>query len=861
MSSNARKTANFPDAENKLQAATKKSLFERQRAEAEAKRLKEEAETKAVYEDFVKSFDDEDDAPAGSGFERPGRYGGPPPPQRRQFAGGVGMGVPSGPSPGRGYGGGGGQSGRSSGPGSLGPPPSSLNKKRTFDGFQQHQRRDDRSLLAFDDHEAARETKRVFQTSDDEDEDTGRAMDRGEEKAVAKPTLRLASLPPGTSPAVIKALIPATLTVDSVHFLPPSGPGPMSEKKSTSAIVTLAKDTPANDIDTTVNQLQNRYLGFGYYLTLHRHLSSAAISSNSLPTTTGGGNQTSHPFGAKPVSVAPPAGRGAPPPPHHNSRFAPPTSYGPPIPNLSNGPLLHVPVQPPSSIKTLKAIHKTIESLLTHGPEFEALLMTRPTVQKSEHWAWLWDARSAGGVYYRWRLWSILTSSKAKGRYIPLFEGSSAWKAPEKETLPWEYTTQLSEFVEDSEYNSSEEDDSDNEASRRPPPVVAVGDGSEEGNAYLTPLAKAKLTHLLARLPDSTSLLRKGDVARITAFAISHAGRGAEEVVNMLVANIIHPYAFTSANPSYRDRNKVKTTTDGDGDEEAEKEEENRDHSSAQLIALYLISDILSSSSTSGVRHAWRYRSTFETALKNFNVFASLGRLERKLKWGRLRAEKWKRSVGNLLGLWEGWCVFSQDAQEGFRKEFENPPLTEDEKKEEEMRDAEKEANKVKNKWKAVDEASANAAVTTTAAADNDEDDEDVDGVPMEEDDEDIDGVPMIDEDIDGVPMVDEDEPHLDGDPMEEDTDIPAPRDESPPRPPPPAKQGLPSVEAMKKRVAEALERKSGGATSNGSSKDSNKEPPPPPILAGQAGTTTTATVKRQQRPTAADMFADSDDE
>jgi U2-associated protein SR140 len=55
-----KKIAEFPDVDSKLQAPTKKSLFERQKAEAEAKRLREEAETKAVYEDFVKSFDDED---------------------------------------------------------------------------------------------------------------------------------------------------------------------------------------------------------------------------------------------------------------------------------------------------------------------------------------------------------------------------------------------------------------------------------------------------------------------------------------------------------------------------------------------------------------------------------------------------------------------------------------------------------------------------------------------------------------------------------------------------------------------------------------------------------------------------------
>ena len=50
----------FPDIGNKLTAPTKKFIFERQKAEAEAKRQREQEETAAVYEDFVKSFDDEE---------------------------------------------------------------------------------------------------------------------------------------------------------------------------------------------------------------------------------------------------------------------------------------------------------------------------------------------------------------------------------------------------------------------------------------------------------------------------------------------------------------------------------------------------------------------------------------------------------------------------------------------------------------------------------------------------------------------------------------------------------------------------------------------------------------------------------
>ncbi len=367
-----KKIVEFPDVENKLQAPTKKSLFKRQKAEAEAKRLREEAETKAVYEDFVKSFDDEDDIPAHSagfgqdGGSRLGGFSGAPP--KRHYSSGPGMGAPSGPAAGRTFGTFGDRGGKlGSGPGSLGPPPSSMNKKRTYEGFSQNPRREERGLLAFDDYEPEeRPAKRALNLSDEEDERA--SAGREEERAAPKPTLRLASLPPGTSPAVIKALIPPNLTVDAVRIIPPSGPSVYSERKSMSAIVTLAKDTPANDIDTAVNGLQNRYLGYGFYLTLHRHLSSAVISSTTAASALGG-SSASQPFGAKAVDIGA-AQRGQPPPTHQRG-FAPPTSYGPPGPQFNrSGPLLHVPVQAPRDIKELKLIHKVIESLLTHGPEF-----------------------------------------------------------------------------------------------------------------------------------------------------------------------------------------------------------------------------------------------------------------------------------------------------------------------------------------------------------------------------------------------------------------------------------------------------------------------------------------------------------
>lgn len=686
--SSTKKIAEFPDVEAKLQKPSKQSAFERQRAEAEAKRKREAEETAAVYEDFVKSFahDEGDDAFHGSRHassrfgsgapERPAFGSGTP------FGGGTGkrhFGVPAGAS-------------LKSGPGSLGPAPSSFGKKRPYDGFQRDSD-EGRGRLGFDDRDRDSGTlpvAKAFEASDDEADIA--TANRAEEKAISKPTLRLANLPPGTSPAVVKALIPASLTVENVKIVPPSGPSG-TERKSTAAIVTLSKETPATDIDNAVSALQNRYLGFGFFLSLHRHLSSAAISSGltTLPSSTA----VSYPFGARKVEEGP--GKPSHQPMGHGRAYAPPSSYAPVVGGpLNRSGILHVPVHAPRDIKQLRMIHKVIESVLEHGPEFEALLMSRPDVQRDEKWAWIWDARSEGGIWYRWRLWEIVTgsqSSKGKLEYVPLFEGSHAWKKPGRR-LAFEYTTDVDGFISDSDYNSSDDEEFEDEQARQ-------GDGVDQEDTFLNPIEKFKLAHLLARLPTTLSKIRKGDIARITAFAITHASRGADEIAAMIVSNIEHPFAYTSANPEHKQEKKDKEGMEEDSRDTSPAPEDKApsdalDLSSARLLALYVISDILSSSSTSGIRHAWRYRQLFEAELRGRKTFELLGSMADKLNWGRLRADKWKRSVGLVLSLWEGWCVFPVETHEFFVRTFENPPIL---KKETNEAEAERKAGR----WKTVE--------------------------------------------------------------------------------------------------------------------------------------------------------------
>ncbi|KAI9889416.1 MAG: hypothetical protein M1814_005352 [Vezdaea aestivalis] len=794
---------NFPQLNTKLAAPSKKSLFERQKAEAEAKRQREEAETAAVLQDFVKSFEDDDDGfstrPSAfrsdnPGFERssgpPKRHYTGPPGGGRSAIGGARVGIPI------------------SGPGSLGPFPPSLSKKRPHDGdYEGPLRKPDVAAVA------------VFQASDDEDETSREIAD----KAAPKPTIQLSSLPPGVSMAVIRALIPSGLNVDNIRIAPTMSSS-SNERRSTSAIVTFAKDTPASDIDATVNLLQNRYMGWGYRLVLSRYLSSAALNVGG-PTPVGRSSNTSNlPFGAKTAPLAPLGSMNRAPPPAsiHRGGYAPPTTYS--TPNTGQP---QVTVKPPSDLKQVRLIHMTVESVINHGPAFEALLMSRPEVQTEERWSWIWDARSDGGVWYRWRLWEIMSGlcqrsikSRAPVPY-EVFDNGPPWVAPAK-PLRFQYSTKLESFISDSEYDSSEDDASDDESHNRPglrdnpnlTDLNAIGTNQGDEKAYLSPFHKAKLAFLLARLPTSISKLRKGDVARVTAFAVRRAGEGASEVVEMIVANVLHPFAHTSANPEREDEDAGGDEAGSDAENQEKEADAPVDRSTTQLVGLYIISDILSCSSTSGVRHAWKYRQLFEAALGSHQVFETLGRLEKSLKWGRLRAEKWRRAVGALLSLWEGWCVFPAKAHGRLVQGFQDPPLSGAERAEVEKREKD-EAKAKEKRWKAVD----GAARPTPAAGPGaySVGAEDVDGEAM---DDDLDEQEM-DENLDGASMEESDD-----DPMDDDTDRHA---------------GLNLAEANIANDRDGLE--------GDEIKDGNAE-----------GSANFKEVPRnRQRPRAEDMFADSD--
>ncbi len=886
-------TTAFSDLSNKLSnPPSKKSLFERQKADAEAKRLREEKETAAVYEDFVKSFDhnDENDellAAVGHGGSGRGGFGGG---RGGAFGGGGGLGKRhftarggknSGPGslgPGPGM--------RSSGPGSLGPVPPAGGgfraQKRPFNEYGRDRDPDrDRShgMFSYNDHDrtssgapSSLDAVAAFRTEEDEEHETSI------EKAAPKPTLHLSSLPPGTSPAFIKSLIPtSSMTVEQVRVMPSNKPSQFTaDRKSTSAIVALPTDTPANDIDALVSQLQNKYLGLGFYLSISRHLSSAALGPGGVTAPLS--SLTNLPFGARTVPQYSNLSRGAPPPGLGGYRggYAPPANYDSSTPYSQRGraPPTQVTVNPPSDLKQLKLIHLTLEALLTHGPGFEALLMSRREVQRDEKWAWLWDARSRGGVYYRWRLWAVSTDADVRGRRGAngaqfVFENSTQWIPPQT-GLKFEYTTKMEDFIEDEAYDSSDEEDYDDDARnqrRRRADQLAEGIGGGvdaitadvDGTGYLNPLAKAKLIHLLARLPDSNTKLRRGDVARVTAFAIEHAGEGADEVASIITANVHRPLCFTAANPERQEHQQQQPAATAAAEDESEEHTkphfaattgERKDTTPASLVALYTISDILMSSTTSGVRHAWRYRALFEASLKQQKIFEYLGRVDRELGWGRLKAEKWKRSVQTLLGMWEGWCVFPGSSQEGFVEGFVNPPGLKEEREKGGQEAEEEERRKGKlvgsggGKWKSVEDGA--GAASGFNDEDRDAEMEDVDGsaMPNQDEDAELDGEPMLDDEALMMGTTDQD---LDGEPMLDSSD-----EEAVPLPPPQQQQ----QSAEKPTAVEQQDENVIPASESESMLDATNRVPDPHTKQKQVP----APAKRQ-RPKAVDMFANESDE
>ncbi|KAI5242339.1 hypothetical protein E4T43_04811 [Aureobasidium subglaciale] len=701
----------IPDLSTKLNAPKKVSVFEKQRQEAEAKRIREEAENRAALREFEDSFadEDEDDFVAQVAAGR-SAYGG----SRVGDGGGYARGAPM----------------KSSGPGTLGPPPGpapmSLKRKRELEQERERERRQ-------------------------------RDNRPSPEAVVKRPTMLLSSLPRNTTEATIRRLLPKNLKLDDMAF------ATSFTGHSLTAVVALSPDTASSDIDSAVNALQQKYLGFGAYLNISKHITISSSPASVLHTATSAVQV--HPFGAKPMPREPP--------PSHSFRNAPPPESLPPQLRYQGPAPLVVNVTPPSDLKQLAIINKTVEKLITYGPEWECLLMAQPDVQHGEHWAWLFDNTSQAHIWYRWLVyqyyasqppkkeaqdpyqWSMMDELARTNHHIRPFDDGPFWLPP-PEKPKYEHAQNLADLMSDSGYVSSDLDTDDEDDHIVQTQGVAPEDPSTSRPRYLNPYRKAKLTFFLNHLPDSTGLLCEGDVQAVTDLVIKFSGQGAEEVVDMLVSNLENPFRFSvnykldrpsdgKDEEEVDDDDNYDPEVDGPrasfgmlgGNDEADVEEPTqqdttemqvdqandikpeplpgKDITGAQLVGLYVISDALAATSVSGVRDAWKYRSLFESALTSRQVFEKLGRMPKQYGWGRVRGEQWKGRITVVLDCWERESIFAPESHRRFKEVFMSPPLTDAEQKIKDEQEKQEREEDLKKRWKSGEVESAAAAAAVAA--------------------------------------------------------------------------------------------------------------------------------------------------
>lgn len=660
----------FPDVSKKLAAPKQLSAYEKERQAAQAKEKRAEAENAAALKAFQESFadGDSDDDDRGS---IPGSRG----PSLSHGATTGRYGMPSGPR---------------SGPGSLGPipgPPPSIKRKRALEEMREAQRAREEEMREFDDR--WNDSKDIPQPQSHHTSSLGPENDYD----APRPAIQLSSLPPATSTEDIKALLKDYLKVFSVRFTPRAATG-AGVRHSLSATATLSADVTNEQITTAVSALKNKYLGCGFYLSLSRHTAYADYLPPTAATPLAPSNE---PFGAKQAqnTNGRSSMRNAPPPGDHRG-FAPPDSYDSPRRAGYDSPPsgVSVTVQPPLTIAEVKGIHVLVDALLLQPDpqralQMEAMLMSLPEVQKDERFSFLYDSRSPAGVYYRFLLWSpedpdeAVRERKRRARGVErIHEDIDVNWIPPYGDVPFPDLHSLEQAVTDMDYVSSDED-SDDESGQRQFNSGREGQGPGEAGEkqYLSPLKRARLVHLLSRLPTSNARLRKGDVARVTNFAITHAGSGAQEIVDLLLLNVEKPF---SASLAAKYESSDREDDDADAYEPAEElsnlnsmaalaqkdSKRDEDPSNAKLIGLYLISDILSASSTAGARNAWKYRQLFEAGLIHQKTFERLGKLGTELSWGRMKAEQWKRKIEAVFGIWENWSVFSSDFLHQMKHDF-----------------------------------------------------------------------------------------------------------------------------------------------------------------------------------------------
>lgn len=259
-------------------------------------------------------------------------------------------------------------------------------------------------------------------------------------------------------------------------------------------------------------------------------------------------------------------------------------------------------VKYPATIKQLRLIHRVIENVVRYGPPFEALLMQK--YRLDVRFEFLFNTTTADHVYYRWKLYMILSTGNLKTGSLhlhnELFDGVIF--VPPSENPP-DVETEISDI--DSVLES----------------VSSVVPNKNINNLPFLGYLSALHLYLLLRNVS----YRRGSIARVTGFAV-HRSNASSEIVE-IIANTI-------------------TGSHGNGS----------DDSRTKVALLWVIGDILCN-----VDIASPYRVLFQKALPNiFTYLRDYTYTVLLAQHGRLSNDRFKRQVLDILDSWTKFSVFTR---------------------------------------------------------------------------------------------------------------------------------------------------------------------------------------------------------
>ncbi|KAJ3154695.1 U2 snRNP-associated SURP domain-containing protein [Geranomyces variabilis] len=186
----------------------------------------------------------------------------------------------------------------------------------------------------------------------------------------------------------------------------------------------------------------------------------------------------------------------------------------------SHGSPREIKVVRPASQETTMYIHRLIERVIQLGPQFEAVIADRE--RGNPRFSFLFDTDCPEHSYYRWKLHSVLQGDSIthwSGKPFHMTDDDTVWVPPE---VPFDDAVDENYQTESSSSSESEDSDTD----RRPP-------RRRTSKGTLARHQRERFEHMLRKLT-----LDRGRIGQAMIFCLDHA-EAADEIVATIAKSLL----------------------------------------------------------------------------------------------------------------------------------------------------------------------------------------------------------------------------------------------------------------------------------------------------------------------------------